>query len=113
MSAIYDREDAIARLGGDASLFASVADLFVADSESYRQSLRVALAGGDAGELRRVAHTVKSVLATFSFAEGRAQAWALEQAAAAGDLVQAAPLVAATDAALGDLAVALAHDKSA
>ena len=107
MNAIYDRGEAIARLGGDASLFASVAELFVADVENYRASLSDALAKGDAADLRRAAHTVKSVLATFSYEVGREQASALEQAAAVGDLKKAANLVAATDAAIVRLAEAL------
>ena len=107
MSTCYDREEAIARLGGDASLFASVAELFVADSAGYRRALSEALASGDAATLRREAHTVKSLLATFSCAEGGAQAQALEAAAAAGDLATAGPLAAAVDAAIVELVAAL------
>ncbi|MEZ7911708.1 MAG: Hpt domain-containing protein [Propionivibrio sp.] len=112
MTPIYDRTDAIARLGGDAELFAAAAAMFVAESETYRAALKDALATGDAALLRREAHTVKSMLATFSFASGRARALALEQAAAAGDLAEAPALAAAVDADIALLAEALADESA-
>ena len=110
MNLLYDRDDAIARLGGDAELFAAAAAMFVAESETYRAALKDALATGDAALLRREAHTVKSMLATFSYADGRSRALALEQAAAAGDLSDAAALAAAVDADIACLAKALAAE---
>ena len=110
MNLLYDRDDAIARLGGDAELFAAVAAMFVAESGTYRAALQAALATSDAAQLRREAHTVKSMLATFSYADGRSRALALEQAAAAGDLSDAAALAAAVDADIACLAKALAAE---
>ena len=50
------------------------------------------------------------MLATFSYADGRSRALALEQAAAAGDLTDAAALAAAVDADIACLAKALAAE---
>ena len=88
----YNRADALERLGGDESIFAEVASLFVAESDNYCQALEDALGSGDAGVLRREAHTVKSMLATFSYESGRALAERLEHLAASGSLEGAAEL---------------------
>ena len=112
VSESYNRAQALERLGGDEDIFAEVANLFVAESDNYCQALMDALASGDAGVLRREAHTIKSMLATFSFASGRARALALEQAAAAGDLADAPALAAAVDADIALLAKALADESA-
>ena len=91
---LYDRAEALERLGDDETLFASVAAMFVEDSEGYCLALETALASGDAAVLRREAHTVKSMLATFSFQSGREQAMQLESLAATGSLEGAARLTA-------------------
>jgi len=83
---IYDKAEALARLDGDESLFTDLMGLFVAESESYCQALEAALKSGDAANLRREAHTVKSLLATFSYETGREQAMRLEHLAATGTL---------------------------
>ena len=88
----YNRADALERLGGDESIFAEVASLFVAESDSYCRALEEALASGDIGVLQREAHTVKSMLATFSYEAGRALAEKLERLAASGSLEGAAEL---------------------
>ena len=91
---IYNREDALARLDGDEALFDEMAAMFVAENESYCLSLSQALSSGDVALLRREAHTVKSLFATFSYEKGRALALGLEQLAAAGQLAGAPELTA-------------------
>ena len=107
MTPIYDRTDAIARLGGDAELFAAAAAMFVAESETYRAALKDALATGDAALLRREAHTVKSMLATFSYESGRGLAEQLEHLAASGSLDGAVELSAQVVNAVKCLSVVL------
>ena len=83
---IYDRAEAIARLDGDEGLFAEMAEMFVAECDNYCGALEASLAARDAAALRREAHTLKSVLATFSCETGRARAQQLEHLAAGGSL---------------------------
>ena len=83
---IYDKAEVLARLGGDESLFADMAGMLVDGCDGYCNALEQALISGDATLLRREAHTVKSMLATFSYEAGREQAARLEHLAATGDL---------------------------
>ena len=105
---VFDKDQALERLAGDAELFAEMAGMFVAESETYCQALESALASGDTACLSREAHTVKSLLATFSCEAGRDLAMRLEQLAAAGRLDGAAALTAKVVAAVRLLGVALA-----
>lgn len=83
--------------------------MFVAESETYRAALKRRAAGRGAAPARGTYR--QSMLATFSFASGRARALALEQAAAAGDLADAPEaLAAAVDADIALLAEALADE---
>jgi len=107
---LYDRREAIERLGGDAPLFVAMAAMFVAESAGYCQALAAALANADAVELRLQAHTMKSLLATFSFEPGRLLAQRLEDLAAGGDIAGAAALTDEVSGAVVRLADALAAD---
>lgn len=110
MGAFYNRAEAIERLGGDDELFANVARLFIAESAAFCDALDHALAVADATTLWREAHTVKSMLATFSFESGRALAQQLEDLAASGDLDGAASLTLALVGAVKRLVEALTRD---
>ena len=110
LDSIYDRADALSRLDGDEELFASVVQIFVSEHMSYCQALEAALAASNAAELRREAHSLKSMLATFSFASGVAQALALENLAATGDLTGAVELTGRVIAATLELAGALGKE---
>ena len=88
-----DEQEAIERhFGGEHALFiafrASCRAQFAADLRAGD----AAVAGGDAPALRRLAHSLKSVLATLGRAGPGATARALEDAAAASDWAAAAPL---------------------
>lgn len=107
MSELYNHAEAVERLGGDEELFASVVGLFVAESEGYCGALEAALASADAAAVRREAHTVKSMLATFSCETGRELAQQLEYLAASGSLEDADSLTAAVVNAVRRLVEAL------
>lgn len=109
---LYDRNAAIAQLDGDAGLFAEIATVFVAESETYCRALEAALVSGNAVELRREAHTLKSMLATFAYETARARAQQLEHLAAAGDFAGVPARVAELTSAIRGLAVALVHDSA-
>ncbi len=88
-----DEQEAIERhFGGEQALFiafrASCRAQFAADLRAGD----AAVAGGDAPALRRLAHSLKSVLATLGRAGPGATARALEDAAAAADWAAAVPL---------------------
>ena len=106
----YNRADALERLGGDESIFAEVAKLFVSESANYCTALEEAMASGEVGVLRREAHTVKSMLATFSFESGRKLAEQLEHLAAAGSLDGAQTLTVQLVAAVQWLAAELQRE---
>lgn len=108
----YNHAEALERLGGDAELLANVARLFIAESEDYCRALELALALADAAGLQREAHTVKSILATFSCESGRLRAFELERLGAAGHFGGAAALVAEISLIVRALAKALAKDYS-
>lgn len=105
---IYDREQALAQLDGDTALIAEIVAMLVAEGENYCTALDVALASGDAAELRREAHTVKSVLASFSCERGREIAWQLEEQSALGELDGAPGQVAELESVIRQLIAELA-----
>ena len=107
---LIDKAEAIDRLGGDEVLFAEMATMFTAESEAYCKALESALLCADAASLQREAHTIKSLLATFSFEQGRVLALRLEMLASSGKLDGAESLTAEVLAAVRQLAEEL--DKS-
>ena len=107
---LYDREKALAQIDGDAALFAEIAAVLAAEGEAYCAALEAALVSGDPAELRREAHTVKSVLASFACERGREIAWQLEEQAASGSLDGAPQQVAALVSVLRRLMAELAAD---
>lgn len=109
-ASIYNKQEAIERLEGDEDLFADMAGMFVTDAESYCVALAEALKSGDAKALRREAHTVKSLFATFSCEGGRELAERLEHLAAEGRLDGASALTFELIAVARRLREALAND---
>jgi HPt (histidine-containing phosphotransfer) domain-containing protein len=84
--------------------------MFVADCASYCNALTQAMAAADAPTLQREAHTIKSLLATFSEDEGTALAQQLEDRAKRGNLAGADEMAAALVLAVKGLAEALAGE---
>ena len=109
-SSLYNRAEALERLDGDEELFGSLAELFVAESAGYCSALETALAAADVAELCREAHSTKSMLATFSYEDGRVVAMQLERLAADGSLDGAEVLTAQVIAAVKILADELAKE---
>ncbi len=107
---MYDRARAIALLDGDAALFDEICALFIAECDTYCSALESALASGDAPTLRREAHTLKSLFASFACEAGREMALRLEQRAAAGEFEDAQNGVAAVVSAARRLAAELKQD---
>src|SRR5574343_678154 len=78
---VLDRESILERLGGDEEIYAMMVDMYVQDVENNCTAIAAALANGDASALRREAHTIKGLLATFSDEGGAADAAAVEHQA--------------------------------
>ena len=93
--------------GGDAAFVTELIEQFLGDAPALVETARAGLAGGNADEVRRAAHTLKSNAATFgatALAEGAA---ALEDAAKRGVLDNAGPLLDAAAAELDLVRTAL------
>lgn len=83
---LLDRQETLARLGGDGELLATLSAMFRAELPRHREKLAASLAvDADAAAwikcLADEAHTLKSLFATFSAPGPTAQALALERAA--------------------------------
>jgi signal transduction histidine kinase/DNA-binding response OmpR family regulator len=91
-----DRE-VLARLadgvGGDAAFVSELILQFKTDAPALLASARAASTAGDATELRRAAHTLKSNAATFGAGPLAERSRALEEAAKEGDVSACIPLV--------------------
>jgi CheY-like chemotaxis protein/HPt (histidine-containing phosphotransfer) domain-containing protein len=102
--------DSLRELGGD-EFVAEVIDTFLADAPVLLETLRTSLREGDADELRRAAHSLKSNGATLG-AEGFSEACrALEQRAKERRLDGAGELVERVERAYGPLTEALAKQR--
>ncbi len=83
---ILDKQVILERLGGDEELLVTMSDLFLEESEDYCRNLDQALLAADADRLRREAHTVKSLLATFVDEDGKELALNVEMRAKSGQM---------------------------
>ncbi|MBM4180716.1 MAG: response regulator [Betaproteobacteria bacterium] len=90
---VFDRVDALARIGGDEELLDTLIGMFVDDAPRYLSELDAALDSADWPRLARGAHDLKGVLATFSAWRALDVAKALEQAGKAGRGAAAAELL--------------------
>lgn len=105
-----DKSTILGRLGGDESLFEAMADMYLQDWSGYSIQIATALAAGDAPLLRRHAHTIKSLLATFADEDGVALALAAESRAKDGELAGLEELVVGVQNRLRLVATTLERD---
>ncbi len=104
---VLDKASILDRLGGDDEIFAMMVDMFVQDVDSNCAALATALAAGDPAVLRREAHTVKGLLATFSDDAGALDASVVEQRARDGLVTDQAAAVAGLQQRLREIAAVL------
>ncbi|HSG22679.1 MAG TPA: Hpt domain-containing protein [Azonexus sp.] len=107
---VLDREQILARLGGDEEIFSMMVDLYLQDVDNTAQSLAAALAEGEVETLIREAHTVKGLLATFSDDAGAAEAFGIEQQVKLGNLSGLQPAIAAVQQRLFEVAAVLRRE---
>ena len=77
----FDQEAALEMMGGDQDLLKELARMFIDNSPQTLGELNAALVAGDREVLKRSAHTLKGLFATFACSQGEAIARELEQAA--------------------------------
>jgi HPt (histidine-containing phosphotransfer) domain-containing protein len=94
---VIDRE-AFDRLlesfGGDTDFLAEMLETYFEDSPQQLAAMEAAMAAGDAEQLRRAAHSLKSNSATFGALAFSAQARELEMMAKQGEVQDSEPKVA-------------------
>lgn len=90
---VFDRAEALARIGGDEALFQTLVEMFLADAPGYLLEIETAWDNADLARLNRGAHTLKGVLATFSAHPGHQVAQELELAAKADQLAKIPDLI--------------------
>ncbi len=79
---VFDLEAALEMMGDDQDLLKEVARMFVDNAPQSFGEISAALAAGDLTALKRGAHTLKGLFATFVCREGETVARELERAAA-------------------------------
>ncbi|UCV18165.1 Hpt domain-containing protein [Ferribacterium limneticum] len=104
---VLDKASILDRLGGDEEIFTMMVDMFVQDVDNNCAALATALASGDPAVLRREAHTVKGLLATFSDETGAAEACVVELRARDGLIADQAEAVAGLQQRLREIAAVL------
>ena len=90
---LLDRTAALERLGGDTTLLAELATLFLDDAPKLIAEMHTALAQNDAETLRRVAHSFKGASAYIGATTASELAYRLERSASEGQLQELAPLL--------------------
>ena len=106
-SEVYDRAEALARTGGSEDGLRELATILADHAPKLLDEARLALAAGDAAELRRAAHTVKGSAALFAAEPTVQAALELETLARENRLSEAEPAVKRLDRELRRLLEAL------
>ena len=76
----------LADFGGNSALMADVIRVFLSDAPAQQETLRAAVAAGDAGAIAAAAHAIKGSVGLFSKGAAYEAARTLEHAARAGEL---------------------------
>lgn len=93
LATVVDARGALKRLGDDWELFDQIVLISLEDAPLLVHAAREALAGGNAKELRRAAHSLKSLMATLGAVPASNSAMTLEKCATSGDLAPASELI--------------------
>lgn len=81
-----DKKSILENMGGDEELLIEMAQMYLTEHGEYIQNLEQAISGSDSESLRREAHTLKSLFATFADEAGRELAITVEQQAKSGQM---------------------------
>jgi HPt (histidine-containing phosphotransfer) domain-containing protein len=86
MAADFDRAAALERCGDDAGLLRELIDMFLTEIRVWMFDLGRAVAAGNAGDIKRLAHTIKGAVGTFGAQPAYDAAMDLETMGREGDL---------------------------
>jgi len=104
---VVNRPEILERLGGDEEILTMMFDMFQQDLDGNCGALIAAIDSGLPEEIRREAHTIKGLLATFSDEAGAAAAYAVEQQAKAGNTAGLAESARALERRMREVAAVL------
>jgi len=88
-AAVFDKDAALARAGGDETLLCAAVELFLGDCEALLPEIDRAVASGDLAGLERAAHRIKGAAVSLSAASAADAAAHVERLARRGHLEQA------------------------
>lgn len=100
---VFDRTEALARVGGDLELLGEIAGLFLNEYPRQVSTLAQAVESGDSACVEKTAHSLKGSAATFGARSAVESALALERAGRARDLSSAPRLLANLQSSLAAL----------
>jgi HPt (histidine-containing phosphotransfer) domain-containing protein len=109
LKAGIDVDHALQRLGGDEALFIELAGLMVDDGQQLLGRIRLAVAQGEAVELRQAAHKAKGALAIFGNSSAVRLASDLERYGVGGEFTAARDAFPAFENELGRVLAALSR----
>ena len=98
-----DRENALARVGGDEELLREIAALFLADYPRVLADLRAAVARSDAKAIENTAHGLKGSVSTFGASVAIEAALRIEKIGRAQQFAELGPALATLETALAEL----------
>jgi PAS domain S-box-containing protein len=104
---VFDRDDALERVGGDAALLRELSEVFFGEWGAKSCELRAAIDRGDTQAVRRLAHTIKGAVGSLGGKAAYNIADRLESYGRADDLGQASELVVELERAIEQLGPAL------
>ncbi len=107
---VFNLEPTLERLGGNRSLFVTLAEFFLEDVDKLVERLQAALHHQTPREIELAAHGIKGLCATFDGSQGVAAAWAIERAAQAKDLDNSPKLIEPLISAIAHLKEALTSE---
>jgi len=109
LNAGIDVAQALQRLGGDEALFVELAGLMVDDGQQLLGRIRLAVAQGEAAELRQAAHKAKGALAIFGNGSAVRLASDLERYGVGGEITAARDAFPAFESELGRVLATLSR----
>lgn len=104
---VFDYQETLTRLGGDAELYADLVRFFLEDSAELSQRLRDKLAANDVRGVEMCAHSLKGLCANFGAHRATSAAFTLEEAARAEQVQKFPQAARELEAAVTDLRTAL------
>jgi HPt (histidine-containing phosphotransfer) domain-containing protein len=104
----FDREGALAQVGGDPSFLWDVVQTFRTEGPQLLARIREAASAGDGDRLRRAAHTLRGAASVLAAGAVTRLAGQLEDVGRSGRMTDAAAVLAVLEERFGELLTALA-----